>query len=111
MPEILLELHEFRQTPNIVGITRSRESHVNNFLNSPGACSHQEDPVCQRDRFLHVVSHEFDGPTVFLPDLKEFFLHASEGLLVQGTKGLIHQQDGRRDNQCTRQPNTLLHPA
>src|SRR5713101_7679343 len=74
-------------------VARVRHGHVHDFLDGAGACRHDHD-------FL-----------VLLPDPKKLLLHHFAGLGVEGSEGLVHEENERMIREHAGNGHALLHPA
>src|SRR6266436_4324090 len=105
--DLSLEGHE--------GGTRSvawvRHGHVHDFLDGAGACRHDHDAIGEEDGLRNAVGDEDHGFLVLLPDPKELLLHHFAGLGVEGSEGLVHEENERMIGEHTGNGHALLHPA
>lgn len=109
VPEVFLELDEFRHPLHLFRVARAFEIDVQHLFDAPRAVRHENHTVGEQDGLFHVMDHKDNAVLILLPDVQELFLHIATGLLIQRAKGLIHQHDRRRHHQSAREADTLLH--
>jgi hypothetical protein len=76
-----------------------------------GARGEDDDAVADVDALVDVVGEEHDGRAVGAVDLQEQVLQLFAGLGVEGTEGLVHQEEGGAADEGAGDGAALLHSA
>lgn len=50
--------------------------------------------VSQKQSLIYAVGHKQDAAPLFLPDPQKLFLHLFPGEIIQGSKRLVHHNEG-----------------
>jgi hypothetical protein len=71
----------------------TRHRIFDHFENFSGMRFQDEDAVREIDGFIEIMGDEEDGDIEASPDLEEVGLHVRAGLGIEGTEGLIHEEN------------------
>src|SRR5919109_410104 len=97
-----------RSSQNVVATAENRGRR--NFW-TPRAGGHPRHARRKEDRLRNRVRDEYDRGLAGLPDAQELHVQALPCHLVQGAKGLVHQQDRGRERERAGDRDALLHAS
>src|SRR5712692_2201574 len=104
------DAHELRRRFHVL-VARTRQRDVDDLADLPWARRHHHDPIGEHDRFGDAVRHEEHGLARVTPDAQELVAHPGARDLIERTEGLVHEQEGRVEDERARDRDALLHAA
>src|SRR5216683_301005 len=104
----------FRELPagaDQVRLTGAIEHHLD-FLDDPsGVSAKNENSIREIDRFVHVMRHKQGGLGLLCKDVGDIALQFLARNRVERAEGFVHQQNSGIEDQCSCDPDALLHPS
>src|SRR5450759_2050548 len=110
MADMLYQLGKGRASAQILA-SRTRERHIDNFVDPSRSCSHYYDAFRKQHCLADAVSDEDDATLSYAPKTQQFILHCFARNLVQSRKRLVHHEDWWIECERPTERYALLHAA